>query len=275
MNKSREAFEDSKSALGGDLTLRINGDYYNFNMQDSWNLWQEACAWKSASAVVPEAMIIDDEPNPESTESIARVEGWNECRDLCLRLTADAQPQAIESEESVGVITSINSMDCTFTAVYHPDTNGVTPKAFDKIGQKVYTEPTVDKKSIAGSALIRELERKSYHNGLTDVINQLCDVINQMLEGNLQTRYGLPEPWKTTYERLSAFFRTTTDQRQVCAVVPEGIKCSERLPTEDDLKGQLDQSLQINRDLVEFCERPVMVATLARRAKALLSGDGY
>lgn len=94
----------------------------------------------------------------------------------------------------------------------------VNPWNKSPVGTKLYTRPP---SAVVPAALIREHERKSYHNGQTEIIKQLCDVINQMLEGNLQTRYGLPEPWKTTYERLSTFFRTTTDQRQVCAVVPE------------------------------------------------------
>ena len=48
-----------------------------------------------ASAGVPDAMILDDEPNPESLESIARVESWNECRDFCLRLTAESQTPSL------------------------------------------------------------------------------------------------------------------------------------------------------------------------------------
>jgi hypothetical protein len=76
---------------------------------------------------------------------------------------------------------------------------------------------------------------------------------------------GYWTPWHLANQKLSP----------TSAAVPEGIKCSERLPTEDDLKGQLDQSLQIIRDLVEFCERPEIVATIARRAKRLLSGGGY
>ncbi|SOB76134.1 hypothetical protein SAMN04488490_1810 [Marinobacter sp. LV10R510-11A] len=50
---------------------------------------------KTASADVPDAMILDDEPNPESLESIARVESWNECRDFCLRLTAESQTPSL------------------------------------------------------------------------------------------------------------------------------------------------------------------------------------
>lgn len=58
-----------------------------------------SCTSDTQSAVVPAAMILDDEPDPESAESIARVESWNECREFCLRL--NAEPSAVVPEHDL------------------------------------------------------------------------------------------------------------------------------------------------------------------------------
>jgi hypothetical protein len=91
------------------------------------------------NAVVTGTMIIGDNGIVNALANI-RDSNFN-AKTLRLIAATALSGLAQDSGEPVGIITSISPMDCTFTAVYQPETNGVTPKAFDKIGQNVYMKP--------------------------------------------------------------------------------------------------------------------------------------
>jgi|GEM_PF-4239007 len=58
----------------------------------------------------------------------------------------------------------------------------------------LYTHPA--------SADIREHQRKSYHKGQTELMEQFCEVVNGLLDGDFSERSGLLDPWKSTHDRL-------------------------------------------------------------------------
>lgn len=49
---------------------------------------------------------------------------------------------------------------------------------------------------------IREHKRKAYHQGQTEIIERMCQIINSLLDGDFEPRHGLLEPWLSTHARL-------------------------------------------------------------------------
>ncbi|EAZ97240.1 hypothetical protein [Marinobacter sp. ELB17] len=53
-------------------------------------------------------------------------------------------------------------------------------------------------------AVIEDHRRQAFHQGQTELMEQFCQVINGLLDGDLKERYGLLEPWASTHEKLKA-----------------------------------------------------------------------
>lgn len=84
-----------------------------------------------------------------------------------------------------------------------------------KMDEWAYTVMHLDRawqavKGNYGPETIMESERKSYHHGTTKLMNEFCVVVNDLLDGKFEKRYGLLEPWASTHERLVARLRGET-----------------------------------------------------------------
>lgn len=64
-----------------------------------------------------------------------------------------------------------------------------------------------------GPETLIESERKSYHHGHKELMDQLCAVINDLLDGKFEKRYGLLEPWASTHDRLVARLQGESNSR--------------------------------------------------------------
>lgn len=101
-----------------------------------------------------------------------------------------------------------------------------------KLEEWAYTAMLLDRSWRAVKASFRpgaasESERKSYHRGQIELMNQLCTVINDLLNGKFEERYGLLEPWASTHDRLVARLRGEIPQKPA---EDDWVLVSERLP---------------------------------------------
>lgn len=101
-----------------------------------------------------------------------------------------------------------------------------------KLDDWAYTTMQLDRawqalKASYGSGAASESDRKSYHRGQIEMINQLCTVINDLLNGKFEKRYGLLEPWASTHDRLVARLSGATTSH---TADEDWVLVSERLP---------------------------------------------
>lgn len=101
-----------------------------------------------------------------------------------------------------------------------------------KMDDWAYTVMNLDRawqavKGSRGPETLMESERKSYHHGQIELMNQLCTVINDLLDGKFEKRYGLLEPWASTHDRLVARLREEITQTPT---EDDWVLVSERLP---------------------------------------------
>jgi hypothetical protein len=183
------------------------------------------------NAVVPGTMIVGDSSIVNALANI-RDSNFN-AKTLRLIAATALSGSAQDSGKPVGIITSISPMDCTFTAVYQPETNGVTPKAFDKIGQNVYMKP------ISAVRGMSNIDREAFesrfpppHGIYWDSKTVQYEAVNSCDDIKAERQHDDWLVWRT-----ATIESTKSPRPEFSAVVPEWIKCHERSPTAGDADG--------------------------------------
>lgn len=117
-------------------------------------------------------------------------------------------------------------------------------------------------KASIGPGPVMNSERNSYHHGRTKLMDEFCAVINDLLDGKFEKRWGLLEPWASTHDRLVARLR----REAISQPAEDGwVLASDREPELDKNEGTKGQKV---RCLVNLENGEVFEAAYTRNPHA-------